>query len=275
MAMTMNVGLVQLNSINDTAFNLKSVLGFIQQALQLPIETRPELLVFPENSLFFRLGEAEEIKPVSLGSFEIKTLENEAQRTNLCLHLTTPVLDQGHVWNASILIRPNEKAEIIYKKIHLFDITLKDQKPIRESDHFKSGEQVTSFEVNGFKIGSSICYDIRFSELYYQHAKNKVDAILVPSAFLVKTGQAHWETLMRARAIESQCYILAPAQSGVHQSPTSEQKRETYGHSLIIGPWGDVQSCLPTGTGLICNKLDHETVQAVRRQIPMELHRRL
>ncbi len=174
-----------------------------------------------------------------------------------------------------MLISPFAEPRIVYKKIHLFDITLEGQKPIRESDVFTNGEMSTVFEIDGIKFGSSICYDIRFAELYNLYAKQEVDVILIPAAFLVKTGKAHWDVLLRARAIENQSYVLAPAQTGKHQSTSSEQSRETYGHTTAVGPWGDVIECLSDGMDILFVNIDPENCRAVRRQIPMNSHRRL
>lgn len=128
-----------------------------------------------------------------------------------------------------------------YQKIHLFDIKLEGQEAFRESDEFANGTLPAIIDVKGFKIGLSICDDVRFSELYHQYHRHQVDVITVPSAFLVTTGLAHWHTLLRGRAIEGQCYVVAPAQTGVHTSAHGKAgQRETFGHSLAVNPWGEI-----------------------------------
>ena len=122
---------------------------------------------------------------------------------------------------------------------------------------------------------SSICYDIRFAELYSVYAKAEVDIILVPAAFLVKTGQAHWEVLLRARAIESQCYVIASAQAGTHHSQAGILSRETFGHSMIVDPWGDVKAFKTTEVGVVFAELSQDLIRNVRKQIPMKNHRRI
>lgn len=271
----MKISLVQLTSGDQIEKNLEQILSLIETHLQKQGDSPSRLFILPENSLFFRVVEGAELKPLKITSSEILNLEKFCNDHKIDLHFTTAMEDQGKVWNASVLISPNQKAQIIYKKIHLFDIRLEGQKPIKESDLFAYGEEVTGFEIEHVRFGSSICYDLRFSELYNQLAKNKVDVILVPAAFLVKTGQAHWETLLRARAIESQAYVLAPAQVGEHKSADGESSRHTYGHTMAIDPWGQVISSKPEGVGCLDIEVSLDLVQMVRRQIPMEFHRRL
>lgn len=268
----MKIGLAQLNSTDDVDKNIQSIVNLIELAR---IE-KPDLLLFPENSLYFRINDVENVKALSLEADCFAKLEALSLETQIAFHLTTAVLDQNiHVYNASVFIEPGQKAKIIYKKIHLFDIELSNQKPIRESDVFSSGNQPSIFEFKGFKFGNSICYDIRFSELYKIYAESEVDVILVPAAFLVKTGMAHWHVLLRARAIESQCYILAAAQAGVHKSQSLTHQRETFGHTIAINPWGEVVSTIEGHVGLIYVDIQHAEVEKVRTQIPMKKHRKL
>lgn len=276
----MKITLLQLNSSDEISKNLERIITLVESHLAEQTRQaikRTRLFVLPENSLYFRIIEGEALKPLTLDSVEIQALQKLCDRYKVDLHFTTAISDQGKVWNASVLVSPNEPAKIIYKKIHLFDIQLEGQKAIRESDFFTHGEEVTGFEIEGLRFGSSICYDIRFSELYQQLAKNQVDVILVPAAFLVKTGQAHWETLLRARAIESQAYVLAPAQVGEHKTTQVGKiaARFTYGHTMAIDPWGQVVECKAEGVGCLDIEISLDLVRSVRRQIPMSHHRRL
>ncbi len=270
--MNIKIGLAQLNSNDDLNRNLNQIIEIIHSA---EVE-KPDLIVFPENSLFFRIDSSKKIQTLQLNDPVFLKLETVATRSQIALHLTTALLDQdGKVYNSSILIQPEKKSQVIYRKIHLFDIELKNQAPIRESDFFSHGVTENIFEINGFRFGSSICYDVRFAELYSKYAAQQVDAILVPSAFLVKTGQVHWEVLLRARAIESQCYVLAPAQVGTHQSHHSEMTRQTYGHSMAVDPWGQVIVEKDDHIGLLFVELKTSEISFVRQQIPMKNHRRL
>lgn len=274
----MKITLLQLNSSDDVTKNLEQILQLIEQHLAKQLSSeRSRLFVLPENSLYFRIIEGEPLQALAISNPTIKRLQVVCEQQNVHLHFTTAVEDNEKVWNASVLLSPGKDPRLVYKKIHLFDIQLEGQKAIRESDFFSHGNEVTTFEIDGVRFGSSICYDIRFSELYLQLAKKEVDVILVPAAFLVKTGQAHWETLLRARAIESQAYVLAPAQVGEHKSvqPGKTASRFTYGHTMAIDPWGQVMQCKVEGMGALDIEISLEQVQSVRRQIPMRSHRRL
>lgn len=273
----MKIALAQLNSNDDIDHNIKMITKLVEQAA---VEEKPEIIFFPENSLFFRLSSNAEVKALSLQDQAVRTLCELSSRTQIAFHLTTALRDDSifegkNVFNASFLIKPNQEPIVLYRKIHLFDITLKDQKAIRESDCFANGVQENIFEYKGFRFGSSICYDVRFSELYSKYAKQAVDAILIPAAFLVKTGQAHWDVLLRARAIESQCYVLAAAQAGKHAGADVNLFRETYGNSMVVDPWGQVVARKEAGIGLVYAELDKKDVESVRTQIPMAQHRRL
>jgi deaminated glutathione amidase len=273
----MKIALAQLNSNDNIDHNIKMITKLVEEAAA---SEKPEIIFFPENSLFFRLSSNAEVKALTLQDPAVRALCELSSRTQIALHLTTALrddaVDEGkNIYNASFLIKPNQEPIVLYRKIHLFDIALKDQKPIRESDCFANGAKEHVFEYKGFKFGSSICYDIRFSELYCRYAKQAVDVILIPAAFLVKTGQAHWDVLLRARAIESQCYVLAAAQAGKHSGADVNLFRETYGNSMVVDPWGQVLSRKEAGVGLVYAELDKKAVESVRTQIPMAQHRRL
>lgn len=270
----LKVALAQLNSNDDIQNNLKIIIQLIDEAaLQT---SKPSLILFPENSLFFRIHADDKVTALDLDSEVWQQLQKKSEQTGISLHLTTAILDHDKkVYNASVLVQPNLPLKITYRKIHLFNITLAGQKAIRESDVFADGGSPSVFEFQGFKFGSSICYDVRFSELYSAYARQEVDVILVPAAFLVKTGQAHWDALLRARAIESQCYVLAAAQAGVHRSAKGDMSRDTYGNTLAIGPWGQILQQKVEGVGLVYVDILKAEIASVRAQIPMKSHRRL
>lgn len=267
----MKIGIAQLNSNDSIPDNLNQIKKIILDAQK----EKPELIIFPENSLFFRIDQAAQVQAIGLEDKVVSELKDICALTGIKIHFTTAILEAGRVFNASVLIDTSRNARIVYKKIHLFDIDLSGQKPIRESDVFAHGSAPAVLSIDEMKIGSSICYDIRFSELYSVYAKAEVDLIVVPAAFLVKTGQAHWEVLLRARAIESQCYVIASAQSGTHQSKVSELFRETYGHSMIIDPWGEIKAIRKDGVGIIFAEINRNLIEEVRKQIPMRSHRRI
>jgi len=273
----LKVTIVQLNSTDDVMQNLDNIKNLIDTHLMdhQQLNKKSRLFILPENSLFFRIKEGSAIQALSLQSEVFRDLERFAAERDVYIHLTTAMSDDELVWNASVLISPHERSRIVYKKIHLFDIQLEGQTPVKESDFFKNGSDITTFIVDGFLFGNSICYDLRFSELYLNHAKNRVDVILIPAAFLVKTGQAHWEIMTRARAIESQAYVLAPGQVGLHVSVDGQHTRSTYGHSIAINPWGEILHCMPNEVGCFDIVLEKSKIESVRKQIPMSGHRRL
>ena len=157
-----------------------------------------------------------------------------------------------------------------YDKLHLFDVDIDDaQGRYRESDAFLAGDEIKIFPTRYGNVGLTICYDLRFPYLYEKLRKAGADIISVVAAFTAKTGKAHWSTLLRARAIEQQCYILAANQWGQH-----DEKRSTFGHSMIISPWGDVLDQLPEGEGIVCAKMDLAEVERVRREMPLIDHQR-
>lgn len=266
----MKIALAQLNSGDETSINL----AIIKAAIEEAASAKAAVVFFPENSLFFRVSNTDKVNSIKVDGAEVSLLSEVCKRNSIAVHLTTAIEESGVVYNASIFIDKTGNAKKLYNKIHLFDIELTGQTPIRESDSFKHGAEPVIFEYEGFKFASSICYDIRFAELYSFYAKNEVDVILVPAAFLVKTGMAHWEILLRARAIESQCYVLAAAQHGTHRSTASASTRETYGHSMAVGPWGEVLALKKEGVGLVFTEINKDEIKKVRTQIPMRSHRR-
>lgn len=172
---------------------------------------------------------------------------------------------QAH--NACCVYAPDGTAAARYDKIHLFRYD-NGRERFDEARVLRAGRQPVAFAAGPLRVGLSVCYDLRFPELYRAMMKPPCDLIAVPAAFTYTTGLAHWEVLLRARAIENQCYVIAPAQGGVH--PTG---RRTYGHSLIVDPWGDVLACRDEGEGVVIAELDPARIAAVRRQLPALSHR--
>lgn len=268
----MNVALLQMTSVDDVEVNLKQILTLLEQ---LPKNEKTDLILLPENCLFMRLKEGEKIQGFDLTEPVFATLAKKAKENNFAIHLgSLPLRMDGALFNSAVMIQADGSFKATYQKVHLFDIDLEGQKSVRESDVFRHGQGPSSFDLNTWHVGETICYDLRFSELFSRYAKLGADVIVVPSAFLVTTGKAHWEILLRARAIESQCYILAPAQAGHHQSARGE--RYTYGHSLIVDPWGQIlQQGSSDKPEVLWGRLEKAKIESVRRQIPMKGHRRL
>ncbi len=272
------VAAAQMTSIDDVDTNLMQMEALLEDIFKSSEKTQEKirLVGFPENCLYMRIVEGEKIQGFSLSHYAFVRLSEQAKKYDTYLHLgSVPLYVDGHLYNSSILISPQGEVTPTYQKMHLFDIQLEGQKAIRESDVFRHGQKPSIIEVDGWRIGETICYDVRFAELFSQYARKEVDLILVPAAFLVKTGEAHWEVLLRARAIESQSYLMASAQGGTHQN-ASGGVRETHGHTLIIDPWGAVVGQVnKRSVGYTVAKLSRERIDSVRRQIPMKFHRRL
>ena len=172
---------------------------------------------------------------------------------------------------ASLLYSPDGNCHTRYDKIHLFDANVIDNTgQYRESVHVQPGETVMVAKTPLGRLGLSVCYDIRFPELYRRMSSEGMDMVFVPAAFTVPTGEAHWETLLRARAIENQCYLVAPAQHGKHDSG-----RETHGNSMIIDPWGKILSRSPTGEAVIFADINLSQLRQIRQELPALDHIRL
>jgi deaminated glutathione amidase len=171
--------------------------------------------------------------------------------------------------NRSFLIGPDGEVIAKYDKIHMFDIDLGNGESYRESANYQPGETAVISDLPWGRIGLTICYDVRFPALYRALAESGASFLTVPSAFTKKTGEAHWHTLLRARAIENGCFVFAAAQAGLH-----ENKRETYGHSLIVDPWGVLLAEAGTEPGIILAKIDPAKVESARKTVPSLQHGR-
>ncbi|MFV8251055.1 carbon-nitrogen hydrolase family protein [Bdellovibrio bacteriovorus] len=267
------VAAVQMTSVDDVTTNVTQMEELLKETFKT---AQPRFVSFPENCLYLRLKEGEKIEGLTLSHPAFARLSELAKHYNTYLHLgSIPLYLEGHLYNSSALITPEGEVQPTYQKMHLFDIQLEGQQPIRESDVFRHGQTPHVIDIDGWKVGEAICYDVRFAELFAQYARREVDVILLPAAFLVKTGEAHWEILLRARAIENQSYVIAAAQGGTHTGLRGGT-RETYGHSLIIDPWGAVVGQVEKRQpGVTIAKFTRERIESVRRQIPMKFHRRL
>ena len=270
----LGVAVGQMNSVDDIDANFRQIMKLLDQITE---HDEIDLVCFPENSLYMRVKEGEKIQGLDLEHEVFSKLKSEAKRRGLYLHLgSVAIRKAGGLTNASVLVTPLGQHSITYEKIHLFDIDIEGHAPVRESDVYQGGEAPKILEIEGWHLGQTICYDLRFSELFSWYAQHATEALLVPSSFLVPTGKVHWHILLRARAIESQAYVIAAAQAGQHQSVKGSYVRETFGHSLVVDPWGQIiAEGAPESVQLLKVKLDIEKLQAVRKQIPMAGHRRL
>ncbi|MDU8927884.1 carbon-nitrogen hydrolase family protein [Alisedimentitalea sp. MJ-SS2] len=181
--------------------------------------------------------------------------------------------EDGRFANRSFLVSPQGKIAGQYDKIHMFDVNVSETETYRESAHYRPGDKAVLAETDFAKIGMTICYDVRFAALHRTLAQAGAQILTVPAAFSAVTGAAHWETLLRARAIETGCYVLAPAQTGVHYVKDGVERR-TYGHSLAVAPWGEVLADAGEDCGVTFVDLDMEQVAKSRQRVPSLSHDR-
>jgi deaminated glutathione amidase len=202
----------------------------------------------------------------------LQSLIAAAARHRIWVHIgSMPILDEGaeKLANRSIIITPDGAIVARYDKMHLFDVDLASGETWRESSAYVGGQQPVVVQTPIGLMGLAICYDMRFPDLFSAYAKSGVDIITLPSAFTVPTGEAHWHVLLRARAIESAAFVIAAAQCGVH-----EDGRQTYGHSLVVDPWGTILCDMGSAPGLAYVDLDLDALNQVRKQIPVHANRR-
>lgn len=256
---------IQLRSGIEPAANRAAAMPLLREAAT----AGARFIATPECTMVLDRDKARMLATVNSAQIEteIKAWGRAAQELGVWLLLGSGSVsaENGKVHNRSFLFDPDGRIAARYDKINLFDVTLGGGETYRESDTFAGGHQAVLAEgpMNA-KIGLTICYDVRFAPLYSALARAGAEIIAVPAAFTVPTGQAHWETLLRARAIETHCFVIAPAQGGKH-----EDGRSTYGHSLIIDPWGKVIAKLDHDEpGFIVADLDLEQVAASRAKIP-------
>lgn len=282
---TLKIAVVQMTSSDRFSQNSQIIEKAIESACS-DLTHYPDVIFFPENSLMFRVDKNHSDFHIHLESDAyiqfLAHLSEQCARKRVSVHLGSfpAVNSRGEKYNYSVWVNEFGKVQPIYNKIHLFDVDVPGAPPVRESDSFTQGSHLTVGVTNGWKFGFSICYDIRFSELYSEYALRGVDVILIPAAFLVPTGEAHWTVLNRARAIESQCYVVSAAQAGTHNSERGPATRHTYGHSHVISPWGAVLVEAGGGSNskdfeISFAELAKEAIRVVRERIPMKQHRKV
>lgn len=264
------VGVVQMNSGADPEDNLRRLKKKLK-GLQLQ---GARLVVTPENSLVFgsRSDYRRYAEPLGDGPLQAE-LSAICRQLGIWLLLgSMPIRHtDGAITTTALLIDDQGQCRAHYDKLHMFDVEVADgHHSYRESDTFRPGDEVKVVPTPFGNIGLSICYDIRFPQLYTALREQGADIIVVPAAFTKVTGKAHWDVLLRARAVETQCWIVAAAQWGEHN-----EGRETWGHSMIIDPWGQVVACQKQGTGVVLADLDLELSQTIRTNMPLVEHARL
>ncbi|MDP2560715.1 carbon-nitrogen hydrolase family protein [Psychrobium sp. 1_MG-2023] len=252
-------------------------LAIIEQQFEALRKQYPEkdiVVVLPECCLMFAKRDSD-VKAIAeeagIGPMQ-QALCQLAEKFKVYLVAGTIAIKapDGRHFAASLLISPQGKILAQYNKIHLFDVDVADGfGSYRESDNTHPGRDICVVETPIGRIGLAVCYDLRFSALFKAMAEQQADIIVLPSAFTKPTGQAHWELLVRARAVENQCFMIAANQSGLHQNG-----RETWGHSMIVSPWGEVCDELASGVGFIAAPLNPQLIQECRAKMPMAQQQR-
>jgi nitrilase len=270
----MKVALVQMNSVADKAANLAQARALIEQACALE---KPDWIGLPE--VFDFLGGTREEKFAAaeiLREGPAYALAAElAARHGVFIHAGS-ILERdpgGDTLSNTTVVFDRKGREIaLYRKIHMFDVVTPDGAAYRESALFRPGTDLSTYEADGLTFGCAICYDLRFPALFQALSARGVDVIALPAAFTLLTGKDHWEVLCRARAIETQSYVLAPAQIGPHR--IKEEMRHTYGHSLVCDPWGHVVAKTSDAPGFVTARLDRALVERTRAANPVASQRR-
>lgn len=269
MSAVVKAACVQVNAGTELQPNLDAAGDLVRRAR----DAGAEFITLPENVGWIVQGRAKTMARVKVEAEHpgIPFFADLARETGAwILAGTLGVLrDDQRVANRSYLFNPQGQTVSHYDKIHMFDVDLKDGESYRESATFRPGERAVVAATPWGGVGMTICYDVRFPYLHRALAKAGASIITAPAAFTVPTGRAHWHTLLRARAIETGCFVVAPAQTGTH-----DEGRQTYGHSLIIAPWGEVLADAGAEVGFITADLDMARVEEARRMVPALGHDR-
>ena len=271
----MKAALIQMTSGDDPAQNLQQVLAYLDEGVSLGAQ----FLLTPEvtNCVSLSRAHQEQVLCHQQDDTMLAAVRSYCAEKSVWVLLGSLALKtgdaDGRFANRSFLIDPNGGVAAWYDKIHMFDVQVTDQETFRESAGYRPGDRTAGAKTPFGNVGLTVCYDMRFPHLYRTLAQAGADILTVPAAFSPVTGRAHWESLLRARAIENGCYVLAPAQTGRH--PTSGEKvRETYGHSLAVDPWGKVILDAGTKAGVYIVDLEPENVAKARQRVPSITHDR-
>lgn len=264
----MKIAAIQMISGADLEHNIATARRLLTEAAA----DGAQLLLLPEYWPLMGLRDTDKLdiaEPAGTGPMQSFLAEMARTLKVWLIGGTIPLQspEPGKVLNTTLVWSPEGTVCARYDKMHLFGFT-KDEESYEESRTITPGHQVAAFDLELGQVGLSICYDLRFPELY--RAMGPCALIVVPAAFTYTTGQAHWEILLRARAIENQCYVLASGQGGVHQNG-----RRTWGHSMLIDPWGKVLAVLPEGEGFVSGEFDADVIRNIRQSLPALQHRQI
>jgi len=277
----MRATVIQFEAGADKAANVAAVRTLIDAAIKAD---HPDLISLPEmwsclgGDRTQKYAQAEPLAPPGSGEAggeAYQFLRDTARQHGVTMHGgSIGERAGGTLYNTSLVFGPDGAELARYRKIHLFDITTPSGEGYRESSLFGAGTDIVVAQAAGVRFGLSICYDVRFAELYLALRRGGADVIFVPAAFTAETGRDHWEVLLRARAIETQCFVIAAATTGTHHDAAGKP-RATWGHSMIVDPWGHVRAALGDAPGFATAELDLAQAARVRAAMPVLQHRRL
>ncbi len=266
---TFKAACLQVNASNELARNL-------DEAMRLAVEARAagaDLILMPENVAMMEWGRSNIVLKAMPEDehLALKAFRELARELGCWLHAGSLacLLEGGMVANRTVVIKPDGTIAARYDKIHMFDVDLGLGEVYKESATFQPGDHAVVADLPWGRMGLSICYDLRFPHLFRAYAKAECDFLAIPAAFTKTTGKAHWHVLLRARAIETGCYVFAPAQVGTHAGG-----RETYGHALIVGPWGEILADALEQPGWVMAEVDVRKVADARKKVPCLDHDR-
>lgn len=271
----MRAGLIQLSSSDQPLANIPVTEAFIREAAA----KGAEFILTPEVSNIISASRSHQQQVLNFEQDDptLARLRAVADELNIWLLIGSLALKtgdaDGRFANRSFMIGPDGAIKAKYDKIHMFDVNVTEVETFRESEGFRPGEQAVLAQASFGAVGMTICYDLRFPHLHRDLAKAGAQIITEPAAFSPVTGAAHWHVLLRARAIETGCFVLAPAQCGQHKVSTGKP-RETYGHSLAVAPWGEVLADGGTEPGVTLVDLDLSEVDMARKRVPALNHDR-
>lgn len=265
------VAAIQMVSTENIPHNLERVANLIEEA----VDHGAVLVALPENFAIMGLTEQSKLaakEQLNKGPIQ-QFLQGQAEKHNIWISAGTIPLetkDPNRIYAASLLLNNHGEVVACYNKIHLFDVRLSADEVYLESNIIEPGHEIVVTDTPYGRLGLSVCYDVRFPELYRAMLEQGAEMVVVPSAFTTTTGRAHWEVLLRARAIENLCYVIAPNQGGHHSNG-----RETYGHSMIVDPWGKVVACSYQGEAVVVADINLARLNELRQSFPSIEHRKL
>jgi nitrilase len=269
----MKVSLIQMNSVDDKAKNLAEARRLIEEAVRTE---KPDWILLPETFDFIGGTTAEKRAAAETvpGGPTYLMCQEMARDHRVFIHagsISEKIEGDSRIHNTTLVFDRAGKEVARYRKIHLFDVVTPDGTEYKESAAVAPGDAVVTYDCEGVTVGCAICYDLRFPDLFQALAAKGAAVIALPAAFTMQTGKDHWEVLCRARAIETETYFCAAGQTGSFRAGNG--MRQTYGHSMVVDPWGHVVARASDGVGIVTSRLDARRVDAVREMIPVARHR--